>query len=31
MVQKANPGDTYHDDPIEIDATDDYGTQQTKY
>lgn len=31
MVQKANPGDIYHDDPFEIDATDDYGTQQTKY
>jgi hypothetical protein len=31
MVQKVNPSDTYHDDPFEIDATDDYGTQQTKY
>lgn len=30
MVQKANPTDTYYDDPFEIDATDDYGTQQTK-
>jgi uncharacterized membrane protein YphA (DoxX/SURF4 family) len=31
MVQKVSPSDTYHDDPFEIDATDDYGTQQTKY
>jgi hypothetical protein len=31
LVQKANSSDTYHDDPFEIDATDDYGTQQTKY
>jgi uncharacterized membrane protein YphA (DoxX/SURF4 family) len=31
MVQKVNPTAAYHDDPFEIDATDDYGIQQTKF